>query len=127
MANPDGGPPKTFTFDAAYGSDAKQEQIYASSAYPIVESVLKGFNGTIFAVSTILFLSLLVVVLTAFFYLELSLEQLAVGALGPCTCDTPHHTSNSTPCYYTSSLPPTTVRANGGGEVPHHGGLGDPP
>ena len=51
VANPDGGPPKTFTFDAAYGSDAKQEQIYASSAYPIVESVLKGFNGTIFAVS----------------------------------------------------------------------------
>ena len=51
VGNPDGGPPKTFTFDAAYGSDAKQEQIYASSAYPIVESVLKGFNGTIFAVS----------------------------------------------------------------------------
>ena len=45
-----GGAPKVFTFDATYGPDAKQEQIYVSSAYPIVESVLKGFNGTIFAV-----------------------------------------------------------------------------
>ena len=42
--------PKTFTFDATYGSDSKQEQIYDSAAYPIVESVLKGFNGTILAV-----------------------------------------------------------------------------
>ena len=65
VGNPDGGPPKTFTFDAAYGSDAKQEQIYASSAYPIVESVLKGFNGTIFAVS---FSSLLSLPWVVFFF-----------------------------------------------------------
>lgn len=45
-----GGPPKVFTFDATYGDASTQEQIYVSSAYPIVESVLKGFNGTIFAV-----------------------------------------------------------------------------
>lgn len=46
----EGGAPKVFTFDATYGADSTQEQIYVSSAYPIVESVLKGFNGTIFAV-----------------------------------------------------------------------------
>jgi len=43
-------PPKTFTFDATFGAESKQEQIYDSAAYPIIESVLKGFNGTILAV-----------------------------------------------------------------------------
>ena len=42
---------KTFTFDASFGSESTQEQLYGSAAYPIVESVLKGFNGTILAVS----------------------------------------------------------------------------
>ena len=41
---------KTFTFDATFGSDSTQVQLYDSAAYPIVESVLKGFNGTILAV-----------------------------------------------------------------------------
>jgi len=50
VVNPEGGPPKLFTFDAAYSAESKQEQIYDSTAYPIIESVLKGFNGTIFAV-----------------------------------------------------------------------------
>jgi hypothetical protein len=44
---------KTFTFDASFGSESTQEQLYGSAAYPIVESVLKGFNGTILAVSTV--------------------------------------------------------------------------
>ena len=42
-------PPKTFTYDFAYGADSSQEQIYCDTAYPIVESVLEGYNGTIFA------------------------------------------------------------------------------
>lgn len=42
-------PPKTFTYDYAYGPKSSQEQIYCDTAYPIVESVLEGYNGTIFA------------------------------------------------------------------------------
>jgi Kinesin motor domain len=42
-------PPKTFTYDFTYGSESSQEQIYCDTAYPIVESVLEGYNGTIFA------------------------------------------------------------------------------
>lgn len=41
--------PKTFTFDGVYGVDAKQSDIYKETAYPIVESTLEGYNGTIFA------------------------------------------------------------------------------
>lgn len=42
-------PPKPFTYDHSYGADSVQEQIYCDTAYPIVESVLGGYNGTIFA------------------------------------------------------------------------------
>ena len=41
--------PKNFTFDAVYDKDTLQKNFYDESAYPIVESVLQGFNGTIFA------------------------------------------------------------------------------
>ena len=44
-----GGAPRTFTFDDAYGETSTQADVYASAAAPIVESVLAGFNGTIFA------------------------------------------------------------------------------
>ena len=40
--------PKQFTFDKTYGADAKQQDIYDQTGAPIVEDVLKGFNGTIF-------------------------------------------------------------------------------
>ena len=43
--------PKQFTFDSTYGPDCTQKQIYDITASPIVDSVLHGFNGTIFAVS----------------------------------------------------------------------------
>ncbi|CAM9958619.1 unnamed protein product [Heterosigma akashiwo] len=42
-------PPKTFTFDAAFSPDATQQKIYEVCAAPVVEAVLDGFNGTIFA------------------------------------------------------------------------------
>jgi kinesin family protein 3/17 len=42
-------PPKNFRFDMVYGLDSIQEQIYGEAAYPIVASVLEGYNGTIFA------------------------------------------------------------------------------
>uniref|UniRef100_H2ZL57 Kinesin-like protein KIF3A n=1 Tax=Ciona savignyi TaxID=51511 RepID=H2ZL57_CIOSA len=42
-------PPKTFTFDTVFGPESKQVDIYNLTARPIVNSVLEGYNGTIFA------------------------------------------------------------------------------
>ncbi|XP_012656919.1 kinesin-like protein KIF17 [Otolemur garnettii] len=42
-------PPKQFTFDGAYYVDHVTEQIYNEIAYPLVEGVTEGYNGTIFA------------------------------------------------------------------------------
>eukprot|EP00002_Diphylleia_rotans_P024614 TRINITY_DN4867_c0_g1_i6.p1 TRINITY_DN4867_c0_g1~~TRINITY_DN4867_c0_g1_i6.p1 ORF type:complete len:835 (+),score=193.28 TRINITY_DN4867_c0_g1_i6:114-2507(+) len=41
--------PKTFTFDACYDSNSTQESVFVETAQPIVDSVLEGYNGTIFA------------------------------------------------------------------------------
>lgn len=41
--------PKTFTFDIIFGSDSAQVDVYNETARPIVEKVLAGYNGTIFA------------------------------------------------------------------------------
>eukprot|EP00358_Blepharisma_japonicum_P002806 CAMPEP_0202947020 /NCGR_PEP_ID=MMETSP1395-20130829/10481_1 /ASSEMBLY_ACC=CAM_ASM_000871 /TAXON_ID=5961 /ORGANISM="Blepharisma japonicum, Strain Stock R1072" /LENGTH=740 /DNA_ID=CAMNT_0049647983 /DNA_START=42 /DNA_END=2264 /DNA_ORIENTATION=- len=42
-------PIKVFTYDCTYGSDSAQEQVYLDTGYPIVENVIEGYNGTIFA------------------------------------------------------------------------------
>ncbi|XP_029965938.1 kinesin-like protein KIF3C [Salarias fasciatus] len=42
-------PQKTFTFDAVYDSNSKQRDLYDESVRPLIDSVLAGFNGTIFA------------------------------------------------------------------------------
>ncbi|XP_033752605.1 kinesin-like protein KIF17 isoform X7 [Pecten maximus] len=42
-------PPKVFTFDGSYFTDSVTENIYADIAYPLVEGVTEGYNGTIFA------------------------------------------------------------------------------
>ena len=42
-------PPKTFTFDAIYDWDSTQVDIFEETFQVLVDSVLKGFNGTIFA------------------------------------------------------------------------------
>ncbi|TPX38124.1 hypothetical protein SmJEL517_g00160 [Synchytrium microbalum] len=42
-------PPKSFTFDSAFDSNCLQIDVYNITARPIVESVLEGYNGTIFA------------------------------------------------------------------------------
>lgn len=42
-------PPKSFTFDAAFGCDSTQQQVYDAAATAIVEAVMEGYNGTIFA------------------------------------------------------------------------------
>jgi len=41
--------PKTFLFNSAYSFDCTQIHIYDDIARPIVDDVLEGFNGTIFA------------------------------------------------------------------------------
>ncbi|KAL8614241.1 Kinesin-II 95 kDa subunit [Nucella lapillus] len=49
LKEPPNEPPKTFTFDAVYDWDSKQQDLYDETVHDLVESVLEGFNGTIFA------------------------------------------------------------------------------
>jgi hypothetical protein len=52
MRNPkadDREPPKLFSFDAVFGPDSLQKTVYDTCAFGLVESVLNGYNGTIFA------------------------------------------------------------------------------
>lgn len=41
--------PKTFTFDAVYDENTQQKNFYEESCYDLVEGVMEGYNGTIFA------------------------------------------------------------------------------
>ena len=41
--------PKEFTFDHIYDWNSKQEDVFVEVAQPIIEQVIGGFNGTIFA------------------------------------------------------------------------------
>jgi len=41
--------PKVFTFDSVYDWNSEQENIFVETAYPIIDFVLQGYNGTIFA------------------------------------------------------------------------------
>ncbi|XP_059099398.1 osmotic avoidance abnormal protein 3-like isoform X5 [Tigriopus californicus] len=41
--------PKNFTFDGVYGTDSTTEAIYNDVGYTLVEGVLEGYNGTVFA------------------------------------------------------------------------------
>lgn len=41
--------PKSFTFDAVFDDEVSQVAVYDATARPIVDSVLNGYNGTIFA------------------------------------------------------------------------------
>jgi hypothetical protein len=40
---------KAFTFDNVFDWTSTQEGVYNDTAYPIVQSVIEGYNGTIFA------------------------------------------------------------------------------
>ncbi|XP_043477784.1 kinesin-like protein KIF3A isoform X1 [Leptopilina heterotoma] len=44
-----GEPPKVFSFDAVFDTNTSQVDIYNETARPIVDKVLQGYNGTIFA------------------------------------------------------------------------------
>lgn len=41
--------PKSFTFDNVFGSESLQSYIYEETAFSLVDSVIEGYNGTIFA------------------------------------------------------------------------------
>ena len=41
--------PREYTFDAVYDCNSSQVELYDETFRPLVESVLRGFNGTIFA------------------------------------------------------------------------------
>jgi kinesin family protein 3/17 len=51
FVNKPGGdePPKQFTFDMTFDWNSRQTEIYEKCASNIVENVLEGYNGTIFA------------------------------------------------------------------------------
>ncbi len=50
VSKPDGnGEDKTFQFDYVYPPNTNQRTIYDEVAFPLVESVFLGYNGTIFA------------------------------------------------------------------------------
>lgn len=40
---------RKFTYDYVYGVDSTQQQVYDEAAFGLVESVVEGYNGTIFA------------------------------------------------------------------------------
>lgn len=40
---------KNFTFDAVYDETTQQKNFYEESCYDLVEGVMEGYNGTIFA------------------------------------------------------------------------------
>ena len=42
-------PPKTFTFDSVFDETCSQMEVYNKTARQIVDSVLEGYNGTVFA------------------------------------------------------------------------------
>ena len=45
----DGEVSTTFTFDAVFSEKSTQRHIYDVCAAPVVQSVLEGYNGTVFA------------------------------------------------------------------------------
>ena len=40
---------RVFTYDAVYDRESSQRGVYDEGAFPLVESVMQGYNGTIFA------------------------------------------------------------------------------
>ncbi len=40
---------RTYLFDAAFGADSTQAEVYAKTTQPLVKSVLEGYNATVFA------------------------------------------------------------------------------
>ena len=49
LTNPKTNAEKQFTFDYTYSSNTSQKEIYEQCAFSLIESVLEGYNATIFA------------------------------------------------------------------------------
>ncbi len=52
VRNPKGDdrePPKAYTFDQVYDHTSTQIEVFDITAKPIIDSVMEGYNGTIFA------------------------------------------------------------------------------
>lgn len=51
LVKPEEGPDatKSFTFDSVFDDDSTQDGVYQDTAFPLVHSVMEGYNGTIFA------------------------------------------------------------------------------
>ena len=47
--------PQVFTFDTVFGPDSTQMDVYNRVARSIVDNVLQGYNGTIFAYGQVSF------------------------------------------------------------------------
>ncbi len=45
----DDGTLNSFAFDRIFGMDSNQEEVFLDSTAPLIESVLNGYNATIFA------------------------------------------------------------------------------
>lgn len=46
---PEGGTPKSFRFDAVFATDSTQAELFNQVARPIIQNVIEGYNGTVFA------------------------------------------------------------------------------
>ena len=40
---------KSFSYDCTFGPDSSQQSVYEQTGFQLVENVLEGYNGTIFA------------------------------------------------------------------------------
>ena len=49
LKKPDDQNPKQFLFNSVFPNNTEQQFIYDDAARPIIDSVLEGYNGTIFA------------------------------------------------------------------------------
>eukprot|EP00967_Tisochrysis_lutea_P156600 scaffold315872_cov30-Tisochrysis_lutea.AAC.1 len=47
--SPSDGRPRSWTFDGVHGPQSSQAAVYDAIAVPVLESVLRGYNGTILA------------------------------------------------------------------------------
>ena len=49
VKKPNDSETKSFTFDYTFGYESTQQSVYEQTGFQLVENVLEGYNGTIFA------------------------------------------------------------------------------
>jgi hypothetical protein len=75
------GKQRDFVYDYVFGPKTTQDQVYDRIARPVVNDVLKGFNGTIFACKYLTYISIFpcIEVTREYFMLHLSLLSLTMS------------------------------------------------